>query len=337
VRFLVTIKDVAEHAGVSIATVSRVINGAKNVSDDTRKKVIKVIKKLGYKPMPSLRNRSELFYTLGVMVPDLKGYHYNEILMAIEEYASVHGFEIMVSVPKMSPEEEKHVLDQYFKRKIDGIILCELFGDTDYLEPFINSGVPIVALDYYIEEILCDSVNIDNVSGARSAMKYLYNMGHRNILYIRGVEKSPASKNREKGIEKFLRKHKDVQVYFSEHSGYNPSDGYEAVESFLKKHGLKFTAIFAVNDWASIGALRALYDHGLRVPDDVSIIGYDNGPFSEYLYPPLTTIHQLRREMGLTAAQLLIERILGKGPKIPRNVVLPTKLIERKSVKKVEP
>ncbi|WP_277600361.1 substrate-binding domain-containing protein [Thermosipho globiformans] len=86
-----------------------------------------------------------------------------------------------------------------------------------------------------------------------------------------------------------------------------------------------------------MGALRALYDHGLRVPEDVSIIGYDNGPFSEYLHPPLTTIHQPRREMGLTAAQLLIERILGKGPKIPRNVVLTTKLIERMSVKKVEP
>ncbi|KAF2962196.1 LacI family DNA-binding transcriptional regulator [Fervidobacterium sp. 2310opik-2] len=333
---MVTIKDVAREAGVSIATVSRVINGFSNVNEETRKKVLRAIKSLGYKPMPSLRKASELLYTIGVLLPNLKGDHYNEILMAIEDYAKRNDFEVMVSVPNMLPEEEKHVLDQYFKRKIDGIILCELFGGIEYLKPFINSGIPIVALDYYIEEVVCDSVNIDNLTGAMNAMKYLYKMGHRKILYVRGPQYSPASRNREKGIKKFLDRHKDVEVFFSEHEGFNPEDGYQSVSEFLKKKGKLFTAVFSVNDWSAIGAIRALKENGLEIPEDVSIIGYDDAPYSEYLYPPLTTIRQPRWEMGQMAAQLLIDRILGKGPKIARNVILPTQLIERQSVKKIE-
>jgi LacI family transcriptional regulator len=327
--------DVAREAGVSIATVSRVLNGAKNVSEDTRRKVLRAIKHLGYKPMPSLRKASDLLYTIGVLLPDLRGYHYNEIAMAIEDYASKHNFEVMVSVPKMTPEVEKHVLDQFFKRKIDGVILCELLGGLNYIEPFIKSGVPIVALDYYIEEILCDSVNIDNISGALTALKYLYQNGHRKILFLRGPHYSPAAVRREKGIRKFLERHKDVEIYFSENEGYEPEHGYEGVMNHLKKYGKNFTAVFCINDWSAIGAMQALRELGLSIPEDVSIIGFDNAPYSEFLYPPLTTIHQPRWEMGQTAAQLLIERILGTGPKIHRNVVLPTKIVERASVKNI--
>lgn len=329
------IHDVAKLAGVSIATVSRVINGAEKVSEETRRKVISAIKQLGYKPRPSLRKASELLYNIGVLVPSLKGYHYTEILMGIEEFANKHDFEVMVSVPKLIPEEEKHVLDQYFKRKIDGIILCELMGGVNFIKPFIKSGIPIVVLDYDIEEILCDSVNIDNFSGAMSALKYLYSNGHRKILYLRGPKYSPAAVNREKAVRKFQDKHKDVEIFLSENEGYNPEDGYFAIVNHLKKHGLNFTAVFAINDWAAIGTMRALREAGLSIPEDVSVIGYDNAPYSEFLYPPLTTIHQPRWEMGQTAAQLIIERITKTGPKIPRNVILPTKLIERASVKKI--
>lgn len=335
-KIKIKITDVAEAAGVSIATVSRVINGADNVSEETRKKVIKAIKNLGYKPMPSLRKASELLYTIGVLVPDLRGYHYNEIVMAIEDYANRSGFEMMVSVPKMMPEAEKHVLDQYFKRKIDGVILCELYGGIGYIEPFLKSGVPVVSLDYNIEEILCDSVNIDNVSGAMSAMKHLYQMGHRKILFLRGPHTSPAAADRERGIRRFLNRHSDVEVYYSENEGYNPEDGYEGVKQYLNKHGKNFTAVFGINDWSSIGAMSALSEYGLSIPDDVSMIGYDNAPYSSFLVPALTTIHQPRWELGQISCQLLIERVTGHGPTIPRNVVLPTKLIERKSVRKIE-
>lgn len=330
-----TIKDVANFAGVSIATVSRVINGAKNVSEETRRKVIRAIRSLGYKPMPALRKSAELLYNIGVLVPDLRGYHYNEIVMAIEDYASKNNFETLISIPKMLPEEEQHVLDQFFKRKIDGVILAELYTGVKYLEPFLKSGVPLVAVDYNIEEILCDSVNVDNVGGAVTVMNYLYAKGHRRVLYLRGPQISPAALHREKGIRKFLDRHRDVEVFMSESEGYNPEDGYEGVSRHLKKHGLNFTAIFSVNDWSAVGAIAALREYGLEIPKDVSIVGFDNAPYSAYLTPPLTTVHQPRWEMGQTAAQLLIDRILGWGSRIARNVLLPTKLVERSSVKDI--
>lgn len=331
----VNIKDVAREAGVSIATVSRVINGSNKVKEETRIKVLRVIKKLGYKPMPSLRKTSNLNYTVGVLVPNLVGDHYNEMVMAIEDYVSSEGFELIVSIPKMLPESEKYVLDQFFKRKIDGVILCELYTGETYLKPFLRSGIPIVALDYNIEDISCDSVNLNNKQGAFLAMEHLYENGHRKILYIKGPKVSPASIEREKGILKFLKKHNEVDVFYSEIEGYEPEIGYEAVLRHLKKYGKNFTAIFAVNDWSATGALRALFEKGINVPEDISLIGFDDAPYSKYIVPPLTTIRQPRWEMGKTAAQLLIERIHNRGSNIPKNVILQPELVIRKSVKNI--
>lgn len=331
----VNIKRVAEEAGVSTATVSRVINGSDRVKEETRKKVLRVIKKLGYKPMPALRKIADLNYTIGVLVPNLVGDHYNEMVMAIENYASKNGFELIVSIPKMLPESERYVLDQFFKRKIDGVILCELYTGVTYLEPFLKSGVPIVALDYNIEDITCDSVNVNNKHGAFIAMNHLYENGHRKILFIRGPHLSPAALEREKGVLKFLKKYDDVEVFYSEFEGYEPEIGYESVMAHLKKYGKNFTAIFTINDWTATGALSALYEKGLKVPEDISLVGFDDAPYVKYIVPPLTTIKQPRWEMGQTAAQLLIERIQNKGSNIPKNVILQPQLIVRKSVKKI--
>lgn len=320
---------------MSIATVSRVINGSPKVKEETRLKVLRVIKRLGYKPMPALRKTAELNYTVGVLIPNLVGDHYNEMVMAVEDFVSRRGFELIVSIPKMLPESERYVLDQFFKRKIDGVILCELYTGVTYLEPFQKSGIPIVALDYNIEDISCDSVNLNNKKGSVIAMNYLYECGHRKILYIRGPKESPASVEREKGVLKFLRKHTDVKVFFSEIAGYEPEYGYEAVNRHLKKFGKNFTAVFAINDWCATGALRALYENGISVPEEASIMGFDDAPYVRYIVPPLTTIRQPRWEMGQTAAQLLIERIFNKGSNIPKNVILQPQLIIRESVKKI--
>jgi len=181
-------------------------------------------------------------------------------------------------------------------------------------------------------------VNVDNVTGGYLAMKYLYDHGHRDILFIPGPELSPAAQDREKGIRKFLdkiSKKDEVKVYLGEHRGYNSEHGWVSVTQHLNKYGLNFTAIFAVNDWAALGAIDALKDYGIKVPDEVSIIGFDDAPFAQYTNPRLTTVMQPRWEMGTTAAQLLIERILDKHLRLPRNVILPTKIIERESVKKI--
>ncbi|MFN6991531.1 MAG: LacI family DNA-binding transcriptional regulator, partial [Fervidobacterium sp.] len=252
---MANIREVAKLANVSIATVSRVINGSENVSEETRKKVFQAMKKLNYKAAPSFKDATNtIMYTIGLLLPDIRGYHYSDIVMAIEEYAYTKNFDIMVALPKWEADAEQHVLDQYFRRKVDGIILGELFGGQKLIECFKRSGVPIVFVDFVVDEIDFDVVNVDNIGGSYSAIKYLYEHGHRNILFIPGPEQSPAALDREKGIRKFLERHSlknVVKIYYGEHRGYNSEHGWVSVTRHLQQYGLNFTAIFAINDWAA--------------------------------------------------------------------------------------
>lgn len=333
------IRDVAKLANVSIATVSRVLNGSSNVSEETRRKVLRAMRELNYRPLLSYRKSgTEILRTIGVIFPDIRGYHYSDIVMAIEEYAYAKGFDLMLALPKMEPDTETHVLDQYFRRKVDGVIIGELFGSGELIKRFERSGIPIVVVDFAVEEINFDVVNVDNVSGGFQAIKFLYDHGHRKVLFIPGPEKSPAAIDRERGIRRFMDKignKAGVEVHFSVVRGYNTEHGWDAVKDHLAKHGPNFTAIFAVNDWAALGAIDALRDEGLKVPDDISVIGFDDAPFAGYMNPRLTTVMQPRAEMGRVAAQLLIERIIQRSHRLPKNVILPTRVIERESVRTI--
>ncbi|WP_367355925.1 LacI family DNA-binding transcriptional regulator [Mesotoga sp.] len=333
------IREVAKHSQVSIATVSRVLNGSENVSPETRKKVLKAVKELNYRPAFSFKEKnSTLLNTIGVLIPDIRGYHYSDIVMAIDEYAYSKGFNVMLALPKWEVDIEQQVLDQYFRRKVDGVILGELFGGGELIRRFEKSGVPIVVVDFVVEEINFDIVNVDNVAGGYLGAKYLYEHGHRKILFIPGPEMSPAAIDRERGIRRFLNRvspKQDVEVFFADSRGYNSEDGWNGVKDHLKSKGLNFTAIFAVNDWTALGAIDALKDEGVRLPEDVSIVGFDDAPFAQYTNPRLTTIIQPRLEMGRVATQLLIERISEKNQGLPRNVILPTKIVERESVRDI--
>ncbi len=333
------IREVARYSKVSIATVSRVLNGSENVSSETRKKVLKAVKELNYRPAFSFKeNNSTILNTIGVLIPDIRGYHYSDIVMAIDEYAYSKGFNVMLALPKWEVDIEQQVLEQYFRRKVDGVILGELFGGGELIRRFEKSGVPIVVVDFVVDEINFDVVNVDNVAGGYLAMKFLYDHGHRKILFIPGPEMSPAASDRERGIRKFLHRvssKKDLEIFFANSRGYNSEDGWKGVKEHLRAHDLNFTAIFAVNDWTAIGAIDALKDEGVRLPDDVSIIGFDDAPFAQYTNPRLTTIIQPRTEMGRVATQLLIERISEKSQGLPKNVILPTKIVERESVRDI--
>jgi len=334
---MVGIRDVAREANVSIATVSRVINGSSNVSEETRKKVLRAMKKLNFRPRPAIGGKREVFFkTIGVLVPDIRGYHYSDIVMAIESCAYENGFDVMLAIPKADIDNEKHILEKYFRRKIDGIIVAELLGGENYIDKFLKSGIPLVVLDFSVEEINFDVVNVDNMMGAYNAIKFLYENGHRKILFIPGPEWSPAAIEREKGIERFLDEVPDLEIYYTNIRGYNAQDGRDAVFEYLDRNGLNFTAIFSINDWSAIGAIDALKSKGLKIPDDVSVIGFDDAPFLDFIEPKLTTIRQPRWELGYTAAQILIERITAKRARLPRNIVLPTELVVRQSVKRLE-
>lgn len=329
---MATLREISKKIGISIATISRVINGAENVSEETRKKVLKALQEHHYQP-PHVAKK-KLHYLVGIIVPNLLGNHYNIISESIELELSKYGYDSFVTSTHMLLNKEIEILEQFFSRRVDGIIVCTTKNDDKHIERLIKSAIPVVAVDRNDSEINVDTVGIDNYHSAYMAMKYLYDKGHRNIIFVSGEREVYSAKVREKAVIDFSKKY-EVNLKILE-GDFQFEGGYSSIKKYLEKNGKDFSAIFFINDQSALGGTRAIYEAGYSIPDDISIIGFDNDKYSKYLYPPLTTVHQPRNEMGENAAKLLVERIEGKGSKVKRKIILPTKIIERNSVKEIK-
>jgi len=331
----VTINDVANIANVSITTVSRVSNESKGVSAKTRRRVLNVIKELGYSPSAMASGlKTRLSKSIGIAVPDTIGDFYGEVINGIESVATENEYNLVISLNHHIVREELSAVNFFKAKKVDGAILVTTSGDDDYISFLIEEGFNIVLLDRDPHGLKVDTVKIDNFRGGYIATEYLLNLGHSNILFVKGVPYIDSSKERFNGYKKAL---KDKGMKFNNDfilSGdFLVDSGYLSVKRYLEEHGLNFTAIFAANDQMAIGAIKALNDKGIVVPNEVSIVGFDNSYISPYVIPPLTTIKQRREEMGKVAAELLLDRISSQNKKerTPRQIIIPVELIKRES------
>ncbi|SHF28306.1 transcriptional regulator, LacI family [Marinitoga hydrogenitolerans DSM 16785] len=328
---MATLREISKKIGISIATISRVINGYDNVSDETRKKVLKALKEFHYQ-LPQVAKK-RLHYLVGILVPDLRGNHYNIISEGIEEELTKHGYDSFVTSTYQLLNKEIEILEQFFSRRVDGIIICTTRNDDEHIERLIRSAIPVVAVDRMDSSIKVDTIGIDNYQSAYMGVKYLYNKGHRNILFIQGNKDVYSSKLRKKAVLDFSKKFK-IKVTILK-GNFEFEGGYFPVKKYLENNDKDFTAIFFSNDQMALGGMKAIYELGYSIPEDISILGFDDDSYSKYLFPPLTTIKQPRNEMGKIAAQLIIERITGKGSKVKRKILLPTEIIERCTVKNI--
>jgi len=330
-----TIKDVANIANVSITTVSRVFNGSEGVSAKTRRRVLKVIKELGYSPSAMASGlKTRLSKSIGIAVPDTMGDFYGEVINGIESVATENEYNLVISLNHHIVREELSAVNFFKAKKVDGAILVTTSGDDDYIRSLIDEGYNIVLLDRDPHSLKADTVKIDNFRGGYIATEYLLNLGHSAILFIQGVPYIDSSKERFNGYKRAL---KDNKIKFNPDfilSGdFTVNSGYLSIKRYLEEHGLNFTAIFAANDQMAIGAIKVLNDKGISVPDEVSIVGFDDSYISPYVIPPLTTIKQRREEMGKIATELLLDRINSrhKEEKTPRQIIIPVELIKRES------
>jgi LacI family transcriptional regulator len=242
---------------------------------------------------------------------------------------------MFLSTYRHSLEKERDALEEFFARKVDGVIVCTTYQDEDCLEKFIEAGIPVVAVDRENSELKMDIVTIDNYESSLKIAKYLYEMGHRKVLHVEGLMEIYSAMERKQALIDFAQKKEDFEVIFIP-AGFDVKDGYSAIKKYLDKYGKNFTAIFFVNDWVALGGIKALKEAGFNYPEDVSLVGFDDSPLSKYLHPSLTTMKQPIHEMGLNAAKLLIEKLEGKNEsKVRRRVILPTNLIIRDSVRKI--
>ena len=329
---MATIKDVSQRAHVSPATVSRVINGGNGVSDVTRAAVLAVIDELGYQPNAFARclatNRSG---GIGVVVSEVSSAVYGGILQGIESVTERHGMHLLVSSGHARAERERKAFAFLHQRRSDALIL-QLDGAEDAeVVAWSRLGIPIVVVGRRIEALADRCVFLDNLAGGELATRHLLDRGHRRIAHIAGLATIQDARDRLAGYRRALADRGipyDASLVVD--GGFVEEGGQRAMQALLAG-GRAFTAVFAANDQSAAGAMRALRDAGLRVPDDVSVVGFDDTLLAHYLVPSLTTVRQPLQEMGQAAAWLALDR-LGLDARKEVTLRFEPVLVERESV-----
>lgn len=328
-----TQNDVASRAGVSQATVSLVLNNSERtaIPEGTRKRVIQAIDELGYRPnilASSLRLGKT--QTLGVILPDSANPFFAEVSRAIEAAAFKHQYNLILCNTEENTQKELRYVDVLCNRQVDGIIFVAVGEQTDSLLHVIQKNIPVVVIDRDLPGIEVDAVLTDNFQGGYLATQHLIQLGHRKIGCIFGPSSVNPSSKRGEGFLKALTNYgipPDDELMLR--GDFHPHSGMEASRLMLSLANPP-TAIFACNDLMAMGALRAITEAGLRTPDDISLVGFDDIELASYTNPPLTTITQPIQKAGEIAVEFLLERI--REPGLPfRRVMLPISLTIRKS------
>lgn len=331
-----TIKEIAEIAGVSKATVSRVINGKKEVSNGTRKRIKKIIEEYNYTPSAIARGLSlKGIRNIGLVIPHTAEYlfsfpYFSELIRGISHYANTKGYRLVFATSSSESPQERVYQDMINGSVVDGVVVLDIRKNDGRLEYLHQSDVPFAIVGRSLEYPQVDYVDSDNVGGAREAIEYLLKLGHREILFINGPKDHTVSINRERGYqEAFEAKEVPIKKENIIYGDFSIDYGYKLIKSLLVK-GKRFSALFAASDLSAMGAITALKEKGIEVGKDVSVIGFDDIPLARIFDPPLSTVRQPIYEIGKEVGRALISRIEERDRE-PIQKVLPTKLILRES------
>jgi LacI family transcriptional regulator len=329
--------DVARLAGVSRATVSYVLNGVTDrrvpISDETRKRVMDAINKLGYEPDARAQAlRSGSTKTVALIIPDLQNPHFSEYATGIEEAARAAGYHLLLSSTTMNDEYAVEIFRDLARRRFDGLIIASSFileaeEARATLQQIRQRGLPIVEMD---ENYGVDSVSADYREATREVMSYLLSLGHRRIGLIYGLGRHEIGQDRlEPYLESLTTANIPIETDLIVECGPTIEDGYKASRKLLQLSH-RPSALIVINDLLAMSALRAAADLGLRVPGDLSLVGFDDIPMANYLVPRLTSVTKDARALGKKAFELLLVRI--QNPDLPRQQVhSPARLIIRES------
>ncbi len=329
---MVTISDVAKRAKVSRSTVSRVLNNQiHHVRDETRTAVLQAAKELNYRPNSIARSlKTKRSHCIGVITDDIDTPFLPSMLKSIEQYAFSRGYSALVCNSGYESERQKAYVGMLAQRQVDGIIFAASFVYS-YTQELINPGLPIVYAYSHSPHDKKNSVLSDDARAAEQAVDYLVDLGHQRIGYINGPENVIPSQERMKGYKQALKEHGipfDPELV-KNGQWEDPLSGYLATKRFLASQNPP-TAIFAANDIMAAGVIDAVHDLGLKVPEDVSVLGYDDRDMARFLRPALTTVRLPMAEIGSTAAKMLID-CLEHGDSLMDSVYVPCQLIVRES------
>lgn len=330
---MTTINDVARRAGVSAATVSRVMNDTKPVSPELRQRVLRVMDEMDYRPnllAGSLRRR--VTHTIGLIVPDTTNPFFGELAKSIEDVGFQNGYNVILCNADYSLERERSYIMVLKAKQVDGLIFIPGSSRTDHVSDLLESWQGnVVTADRLTPELKADSVVADNRAGGHMAALHLLGLGHRCIGYIERPEHLAHIEDRLTGFREILHQwNVEVPNELCVRGGFRLEDGVRAGRALLTLPN-RPTAVFAYNDIMAIGALQAAKELHVRVPDDLAIVGFDDIPMASYLTPALTTIRLPKYRIGALAAEILLGRVRGEIEGPQRREVLEVELIVRGS------
>jgi len=327
----VTGKDVAKRAGVSVATVSYVINdGPRPVSPETQAKVQKAIEELGYFPNELARSLTrKQTATIGLMVPNLKNPVYAEIAESFESVCTASGYTVMLTGTDRDLAKEQQLAETLRSKQVDGVVILPSEEPYSFLKLFQQANIPMVVLEHDLADTHC--IVIDDRQGGRLAMQHLLSLGHRRIALIQRETLSPHGHLRGLGCREMLEESGiplDPALVIVGKAGQ--AAGYAAMQQWLALPNPP-TAVFAHNDMLAVGAIRAVFDAGLTVPADISVVGHDDTSIIDYLNPRLTTVKFPVTEMGRRAGQIILELVQQPDSLPAETITLPVELVIRAS------
>jgi LacI family transcriptional regulator len=336
---MTTIKDIAKAAGVSVTTVSRALTGYSDVSEKTREKIKKIAKDLNYSPNTLARslvmNKSK---TIGLLISGLnrgsiKDNFTFEVLVGINQYVGETDYDLVIFSTTSSKQREKTYSQICRERRVDGAIIQGIRTDDPYLREVVDNDIPCVLIDIPIQSDNVGYITTDNVLGAKKAVSHLIELGHRNIAIVNGHEFAFVSRQRLEGYYQALEgSGLSIKPQWVVNGNFDEIKAQEQASLLLNQYP-EITAIFCASDIMAMGVMKAAKLLNKKIPDDLSIVGYDDIILAEHLTPALTTIAQDKVQMGYEAAKLLINMLENKGD--PHIVTLPTNLMMRGTTKKI--
>jgi DNA-binding LacI/PurR family transcriptional regulator len=326
-----TIRDVAEAADVSTATVSRALAGKGQVTDELKDRIFEAIRRLRYTPNRVARNlRSRTTRMIGVVVPDIENPFFTSIIGGIEEVLQAANYSLLLANYNENPAKEYALLRTLIAEGAAGIIFTPSNAPKADYQDLVREPTALVAISRYPEGLSVDVVAVANSSGARVATDHLIRLGHKTIAFINGPIGISTARERQAGyLEAFaaagLEPQRDLIVY----GGFRQHGGYRAMQALLSLDRQP-TAVFTGSNLMTLGALQAIHERGLRIPKQIAVVGYDDLPWATSLQPPLTAVAQPARDVGVTAARLLLDRLAEPG-RPTRRIILDTHLVVRVS------
>ena len=305
-------KEVARQAQVSVSTVSHVLNGTRNVSEETRKRVVQTIEELGYQPNLLAKSfKTQKTFTIGLLISDIQNSFFTSVVRGVEDVALSHGYHLFLCNTDEDVSREDEYITELLKKRVDGLIVASAAPRQGQTWCSRVEDTPFVFLDREVQRIDADVIHVDNRRAMALIAEHLVNLGHRRIGLVSGPLDKASGYERYTGLKSALADLgsglDDSLVRFGD---FRTAGGREKTEELLRLSHPP-TALVAANNQMTLGALLAVREKGLKIPDDISVIGFDDPEWAPLVYPPLTTLAQPTYEMGVGAARMLLERLEG--------------------------